>query len=278
VSAITILDVILGLGFIYLVFSLICSTIIEWSSAIFERRVKLLKRGITELLGQSLADALLVHPLVQGVRKPKRAPNYVADATFARALAQMTLDITHAPGGLPTITVRPGLDGRVTTLMATLVQGSNSLPAVQEDIEKWFHGAMERVSGWYKRWTQLWTFIAAVAVVLVCQVDTIRIARELNHNGAVRSAIAERAIAAGRASSIDGVKPDLSELKELQLGIARAGSAPEPWTFDRVLGLLISIFAISLGGPFWFDFLNRFVNLRQTGAKPNAAGSQIVAQ
>lgn len=276
-SAITILDVILGLGFIYLVFSLICSTVIEWGSAIFQRRVRLLKRGITELLGQRLADELLVHPLVQGIKKPKRAPNYIADATFARALAQITLDMTHPPGGLPTIIVKPDLDVRVKTLMEALVQGSNSLPGVQEGIEKWFHGAMERVSGWYKRWTQLWTFLAAVTVVLVCQVDTIRIARELNQNGAVRSAIAERAVAAGRASNIDAVKHDLGELKELQLGIDRPRPAAETWTFERVLGLLISILAISLGGPFWFDFLNRFVNLRQTGTKPNAAGA-IVAQ
>lgn len=272
-NAITILDVILGLGFVYLVFSLICSAVVEWMSAIFERRAKMLRRGVTELLGGTLAEALLAHPLVQGVSKPKRAPNYLVEATFARALVQMTLDITHPPGGLPSIVVKPGLDCRVTTLMEALVQGSNSVPGIQEGIEKWFHGAMERVSGWYKRWTQLWTVVVSLTVVLVCQVDTIRIARELNHNSAVRTAIIERAVAAGKADSIEAVKHDLSQLKELQLGTGPHNS----WEFGSVVGLLISVFAISLGGPFWFDFLNRFVNLRQTGTKPSAADAQISA-
>jgi hypothetical protein len=92
---------------------------------------------------------------------------------------------------------------------------------------------MERVSGWYKRWTQLWTFIAAVVIVLVLQVDTIGIARDLNQNGAVRRAIVERAIAAGRASCIDAVKHDLGELKELHLGIGGA-PAREPWPSSAV--------------------------------------------
>lgn len=34
------------------------------------------------------------------------------------------------------------------------------------------------------------------------------------------------------------------------------------------LGFLITALAISLGAPFWFDLLNRFVNLRVSGAKP----------
>ncbi len=37
-----------------------------------------------------------------------------------------------------------------------------------------------------------------------------------------------------------------------------------------LLGFLITAFAISLGAPFWFDLLNKFVNLRISGAKPDA--------
>ena len=92
----------------------------------------------------------------------------------------------------------------------------------------------------------------------------------------MRSAIAERAIATGKASSIDGMKQGLGELKELQLGVGGGPAAGAPWTGERVLGLLISILAISLGAPFWFDFLNRFVNVRQTGTKPTATAGQIV--
>lgn len=41
------------------------------------------------------------------------------------------------------------------------------------------------------------------------------------------------------------------------------------WLLMHLLGWLLSIFAISLGAPFWFDVLNRFMNLRNTGRSPN---------
>jgi hypothetical protein len=36
----------------------------------------------------------------------------------------------------------------------------------------------------------------------------------------------------------------------------------------KIIGLLISIFAIALGAPFWFDMLNRFMKVRQSGISP----------
>lgn len=39
------------------------------------------------------------------------------------------------------------------------------------------------------------------------------------------------------------------------------------WLY-KVLGLLLTGFAVSLGAPFWFDTLQRFVNIRSVGAKP----------
>ena len=35
----------------------------------------------------------------------------------------------------------------------------------------------------------------------------------------------------------------------------------------KVAGLLVSIFAVSLGAPFWFDLLQRFMQVRATGSR-----------
>jgi hypothetical protein len=37
---------------------------------------------------------------------------------------------------------------------------------------------------------------------------------------------------------------------------------------SKLVGLLITICAVSLGAPFWFDTLSKFVNIRGAGAKP----------
>ncbi|HVV56408.1 MAG TPA: hypothetical protein VHC47_13830, partial [Mucilaginibacter sp.] len=45
----------------------------------------------------------------------------------------------------------------------------------------------------------------------------------------------------------------------------------ESW--KKLPGFLITALAISLGAPFWFDLLNKFVNLRASGKKPEDSGS-----
>jgi hypothetical protein len=41
-----------------------------------------------------------------------------------------------------------------------------------------------------------------------------------------------------------------------------------PRVVRHLLGLLITIFAISLGAPFWFDMLNKVINIRAAGRAP----------
>jgi hypothetical protein len=48
-------------------------------------------------------------------------------------------------------------------------------------------------------------------------------------------------------------------------------SSPRKW-----IGFLITAFAISMGAPFWFDLLNKFVNLRVSGQRP--AGMDVKKQ
>jgi hypothetical protein len=48
---------------------------------------------------------------------------------------------------------------------------------------------------------------------------------------------------------------------------------PTDWLL-RILGWLISIAAISLGAPFWFDTLNKFINIRSAGKSPDEAAKK----
>jgi hypothetical protein len=36
----------------------------------------------------------------------------------------------------------------------------------------------------------------------------------------------------------------------------------------RICGWIITAFAVTLGAPFWFDVLNKFINIRSSGIKP----------
>jgi len=43
---------------------------------------------------------------------------------------------------------------------------------------------------------------------------------------------------------------------------------------QRVLGWLLTMIAVSLGAPFWFDMLNKIINIRNAGTKPATSDSQ----
>ena len=49
-------------------------------------------------------------------------------------------------------------------------------------------------------------------------------------------------------------------------------SSLEGWV-SKVVGILLSVLAVSLGAPFWFDLLSRFVNVRSSGPPPSRADS-----
>jgi hypothetical protein len=58
-------------------------------------------------------------------------------------------------------------------------------------------------------------------------------------------------------------------LGELVGWTAQALKAPdlEAWIM-RIVGWVVTIIAVSIGAPFWFDVLNKFVNLRSAGRSP----------
>jgi len=45
------------------------------------------------------------------------------------------------------------------------------------------------------------------------------------------------------------------------------------WIFFKITGLLITALALTLGAPFWFDTINKLVNIRSSGNKPEDTAS-----
>ena len=63
-----------------------------------------------------------------------------------------------------------------------------------------------------------------------------------------------------------------SALKPLPIGWNGMALRVDPVTWiERIIGWLITGLAVSLGAPFWFDLLNKFMSIRGTGDKPAKA-------
>jgi hypothetical protein len=133
---------------------------------------------------------------------------------------------------------------------------------------------MDRVSGWYKRWAQAVTCVVAIAVTVIFNVSAVKVAETLANEPTVRSAIAAQAQGAAEDGEVDSTAAGKSaeyavnELEALEIPILWNESTDDV-DVEHLLGWLITIAAISLGAPFWFDALGRLARLRTTGKKPD---------
>jgi hypothetical protein len=102
------LNVAIGMTFIFLLLSLICTAISEILEAFLKKRASDLERGITELLrdaknakGENLVKKIYEHPLVSGlyrgeyVPKGNKLPSYIPASNFTLALLDAVLPATH---------------------------------------------------------------------------------------------------------------------------------------------------------------------------------------
>ncbi len=160
-------------------------------------------------------------------------------------------------------------------------------------LEHWYDDTMDRVSGWYKRYVQRIILVITIMLVACLNVDTINIAQVLwrlpTERAAVAAAAAKQAGSGSAASqNADEVVRSISALR-LPLGwtpphvtsVSPAGATTVVVSTDpqhlplgagswliKLLGLLITVLALSLGAPFWFDALTKLGSLRQAGPKP----------
>lgn len=337
-----ILDVAIGLFFGYLVLSLAVSAANEMFAAWFRRRAWMLHKGITTLVADAqLAEKLYEHPLIQSLSSPPgmvsqvpmlrklvgRGPSYIPSRTFAMAL----LDVVQ--GGE---TSQPAEGSRSIDRVLALLwkEAGHDQVRFRANVETWFNDSMERVSGWYRRRTQLQLFFWAAVVTVATNADTLIIAKALWSDPALRQTLVGRAeayiaqqprpgsipvtLAADEAPPPPALPPDqqaeidfidasaqydaaLADLAELQLPIGWDDPAPpsaedevslrlisdsavddwpgriwEPGGVGRWLqaadqhavGWLLTILAVSMGAPFWFDTLNRVMSIRAAGKAP----------
>ena len=280
----TIMEVAVGIALVYLLLAIFCTVVNEWIASVLKARSGTLEKGLRRLLaGQDrpadagtgaatkLVDAFYGHPLIASLTHGGTHPSYVTARSFAGVI--MDLVTPDNPGSISFGDLEAGIKklpaGNVKTTLLALIQNVNGdLGRAQAAIEGWFNDSMARVSGAYKRRTQVWTLVVASLLAILTNADTIQVTRRLWMEPALRNAMAESAQA--RAVRGSTAKPDGADLAQMAQLFGWQGEndwSAEAWA-ERVLGWILTICAVSLGAPFWFDTLNRFVNIRATGRAP----------
>jgi len=309
------LETAIGLALVFCLLSLVATSLRETIELRLQSRAVNLERGLRELLhdrnGTGLARALYRHPLVgglyRGVYDPARLtarrrgddwpwlaagtnlPAYIPARNVALALMDLAgrADPAAADGAPLTVAgLRAGLPHLANepvrrTLTVALDGAGDDLAHVRRNLERWFDSGMDRVSGWYRKQTQVLLFAIGLGLAGVGNVDALRVAQGLYANGDTRALVAGMAdpVRGGDMLARIGCDPAASPAAVARCARARLAGPGLPIGWDAppsgvgallrmVVGWLVTAFAVSLGAPFWFDLLNKVMVIRST-VKPH---------
>ncbi|MGX4643177.1 hypothetical protein [Massilia sp. SYSU DXS3249] len=271
----SVLEVAIGLTFCYGTVALIVATVQEALAAAFRLRANTLLAGIKSMLNdprfEALAQAVYAHPLVNphsdGSRVGERAlasrPSYIEPAHFAIALID---SIQQVPGDFARLgaDIDAVADPQIRrALQALHARAGGDLERFQRAVASWFDNAMQRVSGNYKRRQLLISFLLSLLLAILFNIDSIALFQALWQQPQLAAHI--------------GAAPGALDAQTLRQLLAM----PIGWTsFPPVLnsafalqaaGWIVTAATTLFGAPFWFDLLQRAVQLRGTGARPDDA-------
>jgi hypothetical protein len=224
-------------------------------------------------------------------------PSYLSSRSVALALIGSLdpanpvpgiADIRNAVMRLPASSIRD-------TLLASLTEAGDSIDKLRTSIATWFDDSMERLSGAYKRKLKWISFLIGLGVTVAFNADSLNVAKILWTDADRRAAAVAAATKAvqtqpstpeGDQALRDQLKATESALRSLPIGWGCVGNTggqsvsqcvvakiKGAWgdkfgVVTTILGWAMTIAALTLGAPFWFDTLQKFVNLRGAGAKP----------
>ncbi len=278
-----ILDVAIGLVFVYMLLSLLCSTINEQViTRILSLRAKTLEAGIQNMLADpegTLTKQVYDNPFIQGLSQKtllgnRRQPSYIPSNLFAQAV--MATDVVQAYKSN-----NASQNSAIPKALESLFQKANGNPQKElEYIEHWYDDTMDRVSGWYTRNVQLIIFFLGLAIVVALNVDTIAIISNISNDSVIRAGLVSAVQGSAASPPQIGELPKLQQVfEQIQPVIGWSNTTlPTNWSswFLKIVGLLATTFAISLGAPFWFDLLNKFMSFRSSGPPAQTSSSAAV--
>jgi hypothetical protein len=283
------LDVFVSLITIYIVLALTVSALTE----IFTRLVGLrsigLKSGIRSILQdpnvKGLSDETKMFwnsGIIKSATDGDSSPNSMDALTFATAtLTTAGMDVARNAGQAKTMIANAPINSHLKDVLSGLADRSLSRgTTLHDELAQHFDATMEKIGRWYRHWTQGIAFVLALVFTVYVNANTLDLLHQLTAQPASRLELAK--IQASLSTDPADHARAISNLKDLDAIITSdtlSGSTLRPELakdpFRTIIGLLITILAVSLGAPFWFDVLAR-ISPKASGADrpPSSVSSQ----
>jgi hypothetical protein len=137
---------------------------------------------------------------------------------------------------------------------------------LHDELAQHFDATMEKIGRWYRHWAQLIALVLAIVFTVYVNANTLDLLHQLTSHPETRLELAriQSTLSPGDTDHADASK-NLEAAEKIIVNDTLDDAAHRPNWLHALVGLLITILAVSLGAPFWFDVLGR-ISPRATGA------------
>jgi len=246
----SILDIAIGLIFIYLLYSLLATIIQEIIASQFSFRAKILERAVFRMLEDenkfaskfrsvsylfkktgnggvknSISYEYYKHPLILflGESDCRGKPAYINKETFSKVIVDLLRGKDVTPGDDIKLLIQKSLDDKTTNwgnakisdqtlsyLKSIWADSNGDVGKFKRHLESWFEETMDRASTWYKKHIQFILFFVGLAISIAFNVDTLKIIERLEKDPKLRQQLVQQ------GEAFQDAHPDLDKKLLLQ--------------------------------------------------------------
>ncbi len=218
-----ILDLVIGLVFIYFILSLISSAIREMFANLRDLRYRHLEDWFKNIVkDESTTKAIMDHHLIAGLTTRNKKPSYIPDNIFSTVVFDLFVNKwdrgkdEKLKGDEPKTSISKTFDfvqlkksiansdvlkDDLKRVLVQYAEESKDLGDFRIRIETWFNQAMREAAGTYKQRSQAWILLVAIMVTAALNVDSVAVAKFLYENPEAREKFAELAVNASKDST-----------------------------------------------------------------------------
>jgi hypothetical protein len=257
-----IIETVIGLVFVYALFSLFASALQEMLATRMNRRGRLLEESLASMLDGArrhgwwwwrmlglfrvsvdgwgwvdrasprnypLTKEVLKHGLIWSGMRDDRLPTAIDGDQFARALIEIFCRkandlVPTADGFAKGIGLAVTKEEPQKALQSIVADASGDLDKIRQGLRVWFDTSQDRVTGWYQREVRKVLFCLGLVIAICFNLDSFHLARKIYSD----SALQERLAAAEQryntqATPTEQKNEDVKTVDELRLEITELG-------------------------------------------------------
>lgn len=279
-----ILEVAIGLVFVYYVMGSIVSTISQVIMESLETRGLALEKYLKLIVGEKSLNDLTNMPQIKSLRPIRYASwwNVFGSGTVekrvekipASTLVDAFFDLTGLTGKYQTtgdeliasISQLPDSEGK-KAMLAWAQKGVTNVNDLRSRTTDYFNGLLGQAAATFKANARSIVIIMSIVTTLLFGTDSIQLAKDLWADSALRAAANAQAAAAAQQGQSTDLTALLNQLGVLSIKIGWWQNQNIPVQTSTVgwiqfillkfTGLLITAVAVSQGSSFWYDLLKK---------------------